>query len=203
MHTDPVSKDLMFKMRLDADDRARLDDLAKHYSAPAATVVRILVKEKHEDVMSERLRTRTNAEAQGYARVAHEQHFESRRGMFETEEEETDRAVFFDNNPYRWRAEEHSKLRQFMAANGMKIVGEASYPPSGESAAYTTAWIVTGDAKRFEAAMTEWQRIIGETLALSGAPEAKMAAVLHGPQAVTSPDLPAPAKKRQRKPAKG
>jgi predicted DNA-binding protein len=41
-----MAKGLTFKMRLDEGDRERLDMLAEHYSAPAATVVRILVKEK-------------------------------------------------------------------------------------------------------------------------------------------------------------
>ncbi|MBK8212421.1 MAG: hypothetical protein IPK71_01610 [Myxococcales bacterium] len=41
-----MSKDQVFRFRLDDEDRLRLDALAKHYSAPAATVVRILVNEK-------------------------------------------------------------------------------------------------------------------------------------------------------------
>lgn len=43
-----VSKDQVFKLRLGAEDRERLDELADHYSATAATVVRILIKEKHD-----------------------------------------------------------------------------------------------------------------------------------------------------------
>ncbi len=50
MQTQPVTKDLVFRMRLDDQDRERLDLLAKHYSAPAATVLRILVKEKYDAV---------------------------------------------------------------------------------------------------------------------------------------------------------
>lgn len=50
MQTQPVTKDLVFRMRLDDQDRERLDMLAKHYSAPAATVLRILVKEKYDVV---------------------------------------------------------------------------------------------------------------------------------------------------------
>lgn len=48
MQTVPdMSKDQTFKLRLAAEDRRRLDDLAAHYSAPAATVMRILIKERH------------------------------------------------------------------------------------------------------------------------------------------------------------
>lgn len=39
-----MAKELMFKLRLDEADRGRLDALAEHYSAPAATVIRMLVK---------------------------------------------------------------------------------------------------------------------------------------------------------------
>ena len=39
-------KELSFKMRLDERDRARLEMLAEHYSVPAASVVRILVKKE-------------------------------------------------------------------------------------------------------------------------------------------------------------
>ena len=44
------TKDLSFKMRLDDEDRARLGALAEHFSAPAATVVRMLIKEKFLEV---------------------------------------------------------------------------------------------------------------------------------------------------------
>lgn len=40
----------MFKMRLDAEDRERLDAVAAHYSAPAATAIRILIKEKCDSI---------------------------------------------------------------------------------------------------------------------------------------------------------
>ena len=45
-----MSKDQIFRFRLDEVDRIRLDALAKHYSAPAATVVRILVNEKAREL---------------------------------------------------------------------------------------------------------------------------------------------------------
>lgn len=44
MQTTSMPKELMFKLRLDETDRARLAALAEHYSAPAATVIRMLVK---------------------------------------------------------------------------------------------------------------------------------------------------------------
>jgi hypothetical protein len=43
-----MAKTLMFKLRLDESDRQRLDLVAAHYSAPAATVLRILVKKEFE-----------------------------------------------------------------------------------------------------------------------------------------------------------
>jgi hypothetical protein len=50
MQTHPMAKDLMFKLRLDAEDRKRLDAVAAHYSAPAATAIRMLIKEKHDEI---------------------------------------------------------------------------------------------------------------------------------------------------------
>ncbi len=43
-----MTKNLMFKLRLDDRDRERLDVLAERYSAPAATVLRILLKEEFD-----------------------------------------------------------------------------------------------------------------------------------------------------------
>jgi predicted DNA-binding protein len=47
-----MTKDLMFKLRLDDLDRKRLDAVAQHYSAPAATVVRMLIKEKYDGIQA-------------------------------------------------------------------------------------------------------------------------------------------------------
>lgn len=47
-----VTKDLMFKLRLDEQDRARLKALGEHYSTPDATVVRMLIKEKYDAVQA-------------------------------------------------------------------------------------------------------------------------------------------------------
>lgn len=52
MQTQPMSKDLMFKLRLDAQDRARLDAVAAHFSAPAATAIRILIKERYDAIVA-------------------------------------------------------------------------------------------------------------------------------------------------------
>jgi hypothetical protein len=43
-----MAKTLMFKLRLDGSDRQRLDVLAEHYSAPASTVLRILIKKEFD-----------------------------------------------------------------------------------------------------------------------------------------------------------
>jgi hypothetical protein len=43
-----MAKTLMFKLRLDDADRERLDRVAEHYSAPAATVIRILIKKEFD-----------------------------------------------------------------------------------------------------------------------------------------------------------
>jgi hypothetical protein len=50
MQTATMAKDLMFKLRLDAQDRERLDAVATHYSAPAATAIRMLIKEKYDSL---------------------------------------------------------------------------------------------------------------------------------------------------------
>jgi hypothetical protein len=50
MQTHPVPKDLMFKLRLDGQDRERLEAVAAHYSTSAATAIRILVKEKYDAI---------------------------------------------------------------------------------------------------------------------------------------------------------
>jgi hypothetical protein len=48
MQAEAMAKDLMFKLRLDEEDRKRLDAVAAQYSAPAATAVRMLIKEKYD-----------------------------------------------------------------------------------------------------------------------------------------------------------
>jgi len=47
-----MPKDKTFKMRLDAQDLARLKAVAEHFSAPAATVIRILIKEKYDAIQA-------------------------------------------------------------------------------------------------------------------------------------------------------
>src|SRR5258706_6700306 len=44
VQTEPMAKDKTFNLRLDEDDRKRLEMLSEHYSAPLATVVRIIIK---------------------------------------------------------------------------------------------------------------------------------------------------------------
>lgn len=43
----------MFKLRLDAEDRKRLDAIAAHYSAPAATALRMLIKREHDRLQAQ------------------------------------------------------------------------------------------------------------------------------------------------------
>jgi len=45
---DKVSRDLVFKFRLDNEDKERLEWLAKHYCATEAVVVRMLIKRAYE-----------------------------------------------------------------------------------------------------------------------------------------------------------
>jgi predicted DNA-binding protein len=49
-----MAKDQTFKLRLDAQDRERLEAVAAHYSAPAATAIRMLIKEKHDEIRAKR-----------------------------------------------------------------------------------------------------------------------------------------------------
>lgn len=49
-----MTKKLVFNMRLDEDDRRRLVRLAEHYAAPAATVIRMLVKHAAEETSAMR-----------------------------------------------------------------------------------------------------------------------------------------------------
>jgi hypothetical protein len=48
-----MAKDKTFNLRLDEEDRARLEVIAHHLSAPAATAVRMLVKEKYDRLVDE------------------------------------------------------------------------------------------------------------------------------------------------------
>jgi predicted DNA-binding protein len=50
-----MTKDQNFKMRLDERDRERLETLAEHYSVPAASVVRILLKREADAIAREAL----------------------------------------------------------------------------------------------------------------------------------------------------
>jgi len=46
----PMANDQTFNLRLDEKDRRRLDQLCEHFSAPTATVVRMLIKAKRPAV---------------------------------------------------------------------------------------------------------------------------------------------------------
>lgn len=47
-----MTKDQIFKLRLDETDRARLDAVAKHHEMTAAQVVRLLVKWEQDRIVS-------------------------------------------------------------------------------------------------------------------------------------------------------
>jgi hypothetical protein len=64
-----MPKDLVFKMRLDVADKERLDQLALHYSAPAATVVRMLVKRDADEVAASRAKKRWEVSLEGEDRA--------------------------------------------------------------------------------------------------------------------------------------
>jgi hypothetical protein len=49
-----VAKDITFNLRLDADDRKRLDVIANEYCAPRATALRILIKKEHDRLLAEK-----------------------------------------------------------------------------------------------------------------------------------------------------
>jgi len=48
-----MAKDQMFKLRLDAEDRARLDRIAEHYATSHAASIRMLLK-REDDAISTR-----------------------------------------------------------------------------------------------------------------------------------------------------
>jgi len=56
-----VSREMVFTMRMNEADKRRLRALAEHYCAPCATVVRILIKERHDQIktMARRVLTQT------------------------------------------------------------------------------------------------------------------------------------------------
>lgn len=59
MQTPSMAKDKTFNLRLDEVDRTRLDAIAQHYSAPAATAVRILIKREFDRIIAEEIRTQS------------------------------------------------------------------------------------------------------------------------------------------------
>jgi antitoxin component of RelBE/YafQ-DinJ toxin-antitoxin module len=63
MQTPEMAKDTMLRVRLDDDDRARLELLAKHYAVSASTVVRMLIKRDADGVaLATRAASMTDAE---------------------------------------------------------------------------------------------------------------------------------------------
>ncbi len=54
MQTAPVARDKLFNMRMSAEEWARLEALANHYALNAAGVLRMLVKERYDEVVQPR-----------------------------------------------------------------------------------------------------------------------------------------------------
>ena len=52
VETQLMAKDKTFNLRLDGQDRARLDEIAEYHSAPAATAVRILIKKEFDRLVA-------------------------------------------------------------------------------------------------------------------------------------------------------
>ncbi len=48
-----MPKDQTFKLRLDAEDRKRLERVAEHYSLPVASLLRMLVKREDDALARE------------------------------------------------------------------------------------------------------------------------------------------------------
>lgn len=51
MHTSDVSKESVVRFRADADDRRRLDALAEHYAVTPSTLLRMLLKKEHDELV--------------------------------------------------------------------------------------------------------------------------------------------------------
>lgn len=104
-----------------------------------AGVSTVQPKQKEKDAMEAHPQPndahRLTNEAMPYARAAHDEYFESRRGVWDVGGR---RAVVYNNNPWnddhegRLRGEELSRLRAAMGAAGFKELGIAYY--SGEGA---------------------------------------------------------------------
>jgi transcriptional regulator with XRE-family HTH domain len=95
------------------------------------------------------------------AEDANENHFPSRRGVWEL----TDRGLLcvYNNNPYQpgvvpTRDDETARFRAALKAQGLKEVGYAEYPPEGEEdAGYTYALLIE--------AGPEWVGWVADTMA--------------------------------------
>jgi len=48
-----MSKDQMFRLRFDADDRARLDRIAAHYAASHSGALRMLIKREDDAITAQ------------------------------------------------------------------------------------------------------------------------------------------------------
>lgn len=117
----------------------------------------LLRREREKNI---NMKTDQKAAAIAFARDAHENHFPSRRGSWCIEGRP--QIVLYDNNPYKWRDAEHKALRAWMKKQGIEILAEGSFPQSGESKGYTTAWILKADHDRAHDIGVRWKKILGE-----------------------------------------
>lgn len=82
--------------------------------------------------------------AEHHARNAHENHFQSRRGVWDLG---SNLFCFYNNNPYKMvpglRDRESALLCAMLEQKGGIVLGRGSYPPAGEAdAGYTTTLVV-------------------------------------------------------------
>jgi hypothetical protein len=63
--SDVAQRERLFTMRMNDEEQARLNDLAKHYAISVAAVLRMLVKERHDQVAVRRASGELPAESSG------------------------------------------------------------------------------------------------------------------------------------------
>lgn len=95
-----------------------------------------------------------NEVASRYAKLAHEEHFSSRRGVWTLAGFGRQRVLcYYNNNPYAQHPDarewELAELRRWLEENGHVELGFGCHPPlqAPESPGYTTAILIAGGAK--------------------------------------------------------
>jgi hypothetical protein len=98
---------------------------------------------------------------------AHENHFPDRRGVWHITD--WDVLVVYNNNPYcgdpTARDRETNVIRERLAANGIKELAYATYPPEGkESAGYTYAMVLDARGDQMDWVIETVQEVTKETM---------------------------------------